>query len=80
MRKRILFKAGSFGLIVAGLALPTFAQKHADQPARVLKAVDGDNDGTIDLAEAKRAASARFDRLGPRWHFDVSGISRYVDS
>ncbi len=32
-------------------------------PASVLKSVDTDNDGTVDLAEAKAAASALFDRL-----------------
>jgi hypothetical protein len=36
--------------MVAGLASTTFAQKHADLPARVLKVADTGNNGTIDLA------------------------------
>ena len=59
MRKQIVFQAGTFALMLAGLAsFPTFAQQRSDQAARVLKAVDTDNDGTIDLAEVKKAASA----------------------
>jgi Ca2+-binding EF-hand superfamily protein len=38
---------------------PAFAKSSAD-PVRML---DTDNDGTVDLAEAKKAASAVFDRL-----------------
>ena len=50
--------------MLAGVAsFPTFAQQRSDQAARVLKAVDTDNDGTIDLVEVKKAASARFDKL-----------------
>ena len=64
MHKHVVFQAGAFVLMLAGIAsFPTFAQQHSDQAARVLKAVDTDNDGTIDLAEVKKAASARFDRL-----------------
>ena len=64
MHKRIVFQAGAFALILAGVAFfPTLAQQRSDQPARVLKAVDTDNDGTIDLVEVKKAASARFDKL-----------------
>jgi Ca2+-binding EF-hand superfamily protein len=32
-------------------------------PSRAMKLLDGDNDGTVDLAEAKKAASALFDKL-----------------
>jgi Ca2+-binding EF-hand superfamily protein len=42
---------------VAGMILPTWA---ASGPIRLL---DTDNDGTVDLAEAKKAASALFDKL-----------------
>ena len=42
---------------VAGMILPAWA---ASGPIRLL---DTDNDGTVDLAEAKKAASALFDKL-----------------
>jgi Ca2+-binding EF-hand superfamily protein len=32
-------------------------------PSRAMKLLDTDNDGTVDLAEAKKAASALFDKL-----------------
>ena len=41
----------------AGMILPAWA---APNPIRLL---DTDNDGTVDLAEAKKAASALFDKL-----------------
>ena len=40
------------------VALPAWAK-----PKSVLAMIDTDNDGTIDLAEAKKAAAARFDAL-----------------
>ena len=42
---------------VAGMLVPAWA---APNPIRML---DTDNDGTVDLAEAKKAASALFDKL-----------------
>ena len=42
------------------IALPAWAR-----PKSVLAMLDPDNDGTVDLAEAKKAASALFDRLDP---------------
>jgi hypothetical protein len=42
---------------VAAMVLPAWA---ASNPIRML---DTDNDGTVDLAEAKKAASALFDKL-----------------
>jgi Ca2+-binding EF-hand superfamily protein len=42
---------------VAAMILPAWA---ASNPIRLL---DTDNDGTVDLAEAKKAASALFDKL-----------------
>src|SRR5438876_3645494 len=44
----------------AHVALPAWAK-----PKSVLAMIDTDNDGTVDLAEAKKAASALFDRLDP---------------
>ena len=64
MHKQIIIQAGAFALMLAGVAsFPAIAQQRSDQAARVLKAVDTDNDGTIDLLEVKKAASARFDKL-----------------
>ena len=42
------------------VSLPAFARSSRFNP---LKGLDTDNDGTVDLAEAKKAASDLFDRL-----------------
>jgi Ca2+-binding EF-hand superfamily protein len=47
---------------VFGGSLPALAKPRRTGPIRML---DTDNDGTVDLAEAKKAASALFDRLDP---------------
>ena len=53
--------SGDWARVCAALvALPAWAK-----PKSVLAMIDTDNDGTIDLAEAKKAASALFDRLDP---------------
>jgi Ca2+-binding EF-hand superfamily protein len=43
-----------------GRSLPAGAQSRRSNPIRML---DTDNDGTVDLAEAKKAALALFDKL-----------------
>jgi EF hand len=45
--------------LIAG-NLPAFGKSSRSSPVQLL---DTDNDGTVDLAEAKKAASALFDRL-----------------
>ncbi len=54
------------GWVVAWCAIilttPTFARTTATECAR-MKALDPDNDGTMDLHEARKAALALFDRL-----------------
>jgi Ca2+-binding EF-hand superfamily protein len=45
---------------VSGGNLPALAKSRRIDPIQLL---DMDNDGTVDLAEAKKAASALFDRL-----------------
>src|SRR6516225_1356878 len=55
-RRRILMTAAS---LIAG-SVPAFAKSIGSNP---VKALDTDNDGTVDLAEAKKAASNLFDRL-----------------
>ena len=49
-------------LIIGGPSLAVAKEKAAGQCA-ALKAVDPDNDGTLDLNEAKEAASKLFDKL-----------------
>jgi Ca2+-binding EF-hand superfamily protein len=49
-----------FALAAATLAKPAFA---AGRRANPIKMFDTDNDGTLDLAEVKKAASALFARL-----------------
>ena len=50
------------GLALGGvlIALPAWAR-----PKSILAMLDTDNDGTVDLAEARKAASILFDRLDP---------------
>jgi Ca2+-binding EF-hand superfamily protein len=52
--------AGAMTLGVAALQPPAWAA-----PSSTLKTLDPDNDGTVDLAEAKAAASQLFDQLDP---------------
>jgi hypothetical protein len=48
MHKRIVFQAGAFALMLAGVAFfPTFAQQRSDQPARVLKAQDRNSTDSV---------------------------------
>src|SRR5277367_2482013 len=48
------------GILLAG-GLPALAQSNN---VSLVKRFDSDNDGTVDLAEAKKAASEMFDKLG----------------
>jgi Ca2+-binding EF-hand superfamily protein len=50
----------AFGTLLAG-ELPVLAK--SKPPSNAIQMLDTDNDGTVDLAEAKKAASATFDRL-----------------
>jgi opacity protein-like surface antigen len=52
--------AASLALCVASAA---FAADKADPVASFLKAADPDNDGTLDWAEVKKAAEAKFAKL-----------------
>jgi Ca2+-binding EF-hand superfamily protein len=58
LTRRTLLHALAAGCLV-GLAGSAFARSRLD----VLRMLDTDNDGTIDLDEAKKTASALFDRL-----------------
>jgi Ca2+-binding EF-hand superfamily protein len=58
-RRTVLLTA--IGAMSAG-SLPALAKSRRTDPIRMF---DMDNDGTVDLAEAKKAASALFDRLDP---------------
>src|ERR1700733_5400644 len=57
-RRTIVFSLTAGTLLAT--ALPVFAQSRRSKSIQML---DTDNDGTVDLAEAKKAASAVFDRL-----------------
>lgn len=54
-------------LVLSALALPAILSQPAAARSggaeKSLKAIDTDNDGTIDLAEAQAAGAATFDRL-----------------
>src|SRR5258705_7428189 len=57
-RRTVLRNLAVTSLIV--VALPAFGKSRQLNP---IKMFDTDNDGTVDLAEAKKAASALFDKL-----------------
>jgi hypothetical protein len=59
-RNSLLAIFGAASLFATPLALPVLFQASA---ASALTAADTDKDGTIDLNEAKAAASAEFDKL-----------------
>jgi Ca2+-binding EF-hand superfamily protein len=52
-----------FGVGVFALSLPAAAKTKVD--AALMKTLDPDNDGTVDLAEAKAAGAAAFKKLDP---------------
>lgn len=56
----LVFSLGSIGL----LSLSATA-KETTVDAALMKTLDPDNDGTVDLAEAKAAAAAMFKKLNP---------------
>ena len=57
--RRKLIETIATGTFLAGmLVLPAWAK-----PSHLIQMLDTDNDGTVDLGEAKKAASALFDRL-----------------
>jgi Ca2+-binding EF-hand superfamily protein len=57
----------SRGLVAAMLAVAVFSAPAFAAPKRAdaIKTFDTDNDGTLDLAEVKKAASALFAKLDP---------------
>jgi Ca2+-binding EF-hand superfamily protein len=57
-RRTVLYILGAATLIAS--TLPAFGKSSRRSPIQLL---DTDNDGTVDLAEAKKAASALFDGL-----------------
>lgn len=60
LRRAVAISMTAGMLIAAGS--PASAQSKRVSPVAML---DTDNDGTVDLAEAKKAASALFDKLDP---------------
>src|SRR5436305_5800244 len=59
LSRRAVVRTLAIGTLLIG-SFPAFAKSERSNPVRVL---DTDSDGTVDLAEAKKAASALFDRL-----------------
>jgi EF hand len=57
-RRTVLFTLAGATLVAGNL--PAFGKSSHTSPVQLL---DTDNDATVDLAEAKKAASALFDRL-----------------
>jgi Ca2+-binding EF-hand superfamily protein len=57
--RRTLVLAFATGMVLAG-GMPALAKSRHSGPVQML---DTDNDGTVDLAESKKAASALFDSL-----------------
>lgn len=57
MLKELLLASLAVGLVTS---VPAYAKK---DPAATVKLFDADNDGTVDLAEAQKAAGALFDKL-----------------
>jgi Ca2+-binding EF-hand superfamily protein len=53
----------AFVCLVAGFAAILAPQSHAAGGPTALQVLDPDNDGTVDLAEAKAAATKLFDKL-----------------
>jgi Ca2+-binding EF-hand superfamily protein len=58
MLGRYLSLIGVIGMTVALAGAPALAKEN-----KTLKLLDPDNDGTVDLAEAKKAAGTLFDKL-----------------
>jgi Ca2+-binding EF-hand superfamily protein len=52
-----------FGSLAVGAMLVGLPAVAAPKRSRAMQSLDPDNDGTIDLDEARKAASALFDRL-----------------
>lgn len=50
-------------LALAGVLALSCATSLAREPSRLMKILDGDNDGTVDLAEAQKAGEALFAKL-----------------
>jgi hypothetical protein len=66
MKSKRAMRIAGFGvatLMVAGV--PCLSVAASDTTTQKLKAWDTDNDGTLDLAEAKAAAAAKFASLDP---------------
>lgn len=59
-RRFFIHSLAASGLSLAALTVIACSQSHAASPVAVL---DKDNDGTVDLAEAKDAAASTFDKL-----------------
>jgi len=57
-RRTVVFSLATGALLAAGLPVSAKSRR-----VSLIRMLDTDHDGTVDLAEAKKAASALFDRL-----------------
>jgi Ca2+-binding EF-hand superfamily protein len=57
--------AAAFATVALGLSAPSQARDQKSNAADFVKKWDPDKDGTLDLAEVKKAATARFKQLDP---------------
>jgi Ca2+-binding EF-hand superfamily protein len=64
MKFHVAFVASAAACAVM-LGAMSYQSRALAAPTSVLKALDPDNDGTVDLNEAKAAATALFNRLDP---------------
>lgn len=61
MKTQFVCSLAAIGLL--GTIPPTLAANRTDGTVALFKAYDADHDGSLDLAEVKKAAEAKFDRL-----------------
>jgi len=56
-------RAAILGILAIAAMFPGVAAAAAAKRSRAMQVLDPDNDGTVDLDEAKKAASTLFDKL-----------------
>ncbi len=59
----LVYRKLFLAVVASALLVGVFPASSKPRQTNAIKMLDTDNDGTVDLAEAKKAASALFDRL-----------------
>jgi Ca2+-binding EF-hand superfamily protein len=77
-----LMLGASFLIALGAFLAPPAAAKETTVDAALMKTLDPDNDGTVDLAEAKAAGEATFTKLDPDddGTLDAKELSGRVDA